>query len=164
MSEARAVEVMDAAAAYLRAAWVDAATLAVETDPDPDIDLTDPASLPRRTAFLFVEGFGQVEMTDRTHDTDEYRLSVVVAELYGGEAAKAPKAWVRERVAWVDRYVRKVLGDNRAQAEPGGEIIPGSGIWPESVSVEVAYDLDHLAEHKLFFSVVVAVFREIVEA
>jgi hypothetical protein len=155
---ARIAEVRDAAAAKITAAWSPA---------DPDgvvaryrVDI-DSATHEGRKVYVFPSATASPEPATRGEDVFDYTLAFMVIERFtAADGMGDPaEAWVDERVAWVE-WLWKLLGDARAERLLADEEDPDSGLWPEVAEITTVYDLEELAERKLFVSVVTVTYRE----
>jgi len=112
----------------------------------------DAETLEGRAVYVFPSKYGYLEVLTRADDQSEYAVSVLIAERYP-DAGPAPKAWLDERVEWVQDNVLDVLDDPR-----GAE--PVEGYVPWQSEVQTVYDVEELVNRKLFLSVVVITYRQ----
>lgn len=152
---ARITEVRDAVAERVRSWWGPTGADEVVALYRVQIDADE---LVGRKVYVIPTTFAGVP-ADRGEDQDDYTFAVIVAEKYPSESAGDPaEAWVDERVAWCERLLQGVLGSAR-----GTRILAASatgGLWPEAAELTAVYDVEELAERKLFLSVLTVTYRE----
>lgn len=107
-----------------------------------------------RRLYVFGATQKQVSPADRGADLNEYGIAVVVMERYVGDEPVPPRAWVDERVAWVEANVYDRLGDARDNELP-------AGVWPDTQEWTAVYDPGLLRSHKLFRSEVTLGIRRV---
>lgn len=156
---ARIVEVRNAVVARILAAWVGRGADDNVTGPYR-LDI-DTKKLKGRQVYVFPSSTtgGPAYRGD---DQNDYTLVVLVAEVYTGKG-NPPDAWVDARVEFCEWLNQTVLGDPRAPRLLAVEGVEDSGLWPETAEVTTVYDIEELAEKKLFLSVLGVTYREQVE-
>lgn len=154
MPDARISEVADGAAAVIQTAWVPVAPNAVSVEYELPVRESNVQQLVGRKVFVFEDGYGNVGVTSRGTDLNEYRIKVVCAELFG-TAGRPTKAWCRERVKFVAEKIVDSLDFTR---ETDGRLL--NSLWTESINVESVYVAEILGEHKVFWSEIEIAFRE----
>lgn len=154
---ARIVEVRNAAVTKIGNAWVSRGSADDAVSGPWRLDL-DTKKLKGRQVFVFPSSY-LGGPANRLEDQSDYTLVVLVAEVFRG-TGDVPDAWCDERALFCEWLANTVLGDPRGERLLAVEGDPDSGLWPESVEVTTVYDVEELAERKLFLSVITATFRE----
>jgi hypothetical protein len=162
----RAAQVADAVADVITAAWKDAdggpdAPSGVCREWAKDVVLTgdDPTRLlAGRQVLVFASGLEQPEVLDRGEQVQRYTVGVLVCERYTESAGDVPKAWVDERVGFVEAVVFKPLASPRLKLF-GGAVRQEFGL-PNAV--DVLCDRDMLRQRRTFWAVATFNFRELV--
>lgn len=156
---ARIVEVRNAIVTKVGNAWVSRGSIDDAVTGPWRLDI-DTKKLKGRQVFVFPSTYTG-NPANRAQDQNEYTLVLLVAEVYRGTpAGDPPDAWIDERVLFCEWLANDVLGNPRAERLLAVEGESESGLWPESVEVTTVYDVEELAERKLFLSVITATFRE----
>jgi hypothetical protein len=148
---ARVIEVCDEIVAYLKTNWTgQAPTITRSYMAAFQVEsFTGPA------VYVIPSSYGQVEILDRSEDTNEHTISIVFVDKYTEAAETIPTAWIDERVRLVEQQIYEPIGDHRNEAI--------DGLWPETATVNTIYDLDFLHQTRLFISEVEIGLREAVE-
>lgn len=156
---ARIIDLADAAAAAIEAAWSPVAPDAVTREYAPDVvtNPDDPAVVTGRRVYVLPAGYGDEGFATRAELDKRYTLSVMVVERYADGPGPVPTAWVDERVAFVEEMVWRVLRDP-ALTLLDGDVIPAT---EDTAEVTAVYDFAELPEKLLFVSVARFTFMEI---
>lgn len=154
---ARIIEVRDAVVTKIGNAWVSRGSIddAVTGPWRLDIKTKDHAG---RQVYVFPSTYTGGP-TNRLQDQNEYTLVILVAEV-NRTAGDPTEAWMDERALFCEWLANTVLGDPRGANLLAVDGDPDTGLWPESVEVTAVYDVEELAERKLFLSVITATYRE----
>lgn len=153
MSLARVLDLCDACAAAVSAAWVPTGDDAVARVYAPDVGLTqdNPDTLVRgRKVYLFPGAYAS-PLLDRGSLLRRYTVAWLVVERYADGAGFPPDAWLDDRVAFVEQTVFNVLRDPTLVLT--GAVVSGVQPDPEAEpAVDPVYDLDLLIENHTFWS------------
>ncbi len=151
----RADDLCDLAKAVIEAANVanpiPGTTTTVTCEDDADIDTSE---IPPGQMKVFVswEQYEDGGPASRAEDITDYTLVILCVEVCG-EAGKVPRAWRKERTAWVRRCVIDTLGD----ARKGSRL---DGAYALRVD-RVGFDLEELTERKALWMGVAITLRDI---
>lgn len=155
MPDARISEVADGTAAVIDAAWTGKGVHdAVSVEYELPVRESNVQQLTGRKVFVFEDGYGNVGITSRGTDLNEYRVKVMCVELYT-LAGRPTKAWCRERVQFVAEKIVDALDFTR---DDDGRLL--SSLWTETINVESVCIAEFLGEHKVFWSEIEFTFRE----
>jgi hypothetical protein len=154
--DARLDQVADAVKARLEEAWGDH-DFRIEVADSPFVEVNDRENadfLKTRTILIVPIGYSFPGMVSRSEENQDHTLRIGVFELFTNEGPPST-AWIRERKQWVEESIIDVLFDS--EAEP----ILGTCI-PDTGDVVIASDPEMLRVHKVFYSEIEIVYREIV--
>ncbi len=158
---ARVDEFCDAVAAAIASQWAPVAPNEVITDYAPDIGLSvdEPDTLiTGRKVYVWPIGYAAPETIDRAELLKQFTCGVVIVERYTTTAKSPPKAWMRERIRFVEQLVFNVLRN------PNLTLLDALVPAPEEAGViDVVFDLDILIEHRAFWSQGTFTFQEVTE-
>lgn len=159
-TNAQVIQVADACAAAIRAAWdasVDHAPLAAPDGVERvyETPIADPEFLEAfagRQVWVFPVEYGRTAMS-RSQDNRRPVICVIVAERYADGPAPVPTEWLDERVAFVEEVVFNRLADPRKPTI-------FAGLTPEEDGATVVvYDAELLVMQRLFLSMVQVRYR-----
>jgi hypothetical protein len=159
MPEARIVDVCDAIVTKVDNWWVSRENAEDAVSAPFDFDL-DTAVLAGRQVWAFPSTYTGEPIT-RGEDHNDYTVVLTVAEVYPTEGV-IPASWVRARIAWCETLLT-LLGDARGERLLAVDGDPDSGLWPQSAEMTTVYDLEELADRRLFLAVLTITYRESAE-
>lgn len=157
MPDARISEVADGAQAVIDAAWTGkGANDAVTVEYELPVRESEVNQLVGRKVYVFEEGYGNVGITARGKDLNEYRIKVMCVERYT-TAGRVSKTWARERVKFVAEKIVDALDFTR---EADGRLL--TTLWTETINVESVYVAEFMSGEngRLFWSEIEFAFRE----
>lgn len=159
---ARVLDACDAVVADIVSAWSPTAPSAAQREYAPEIGFSvDHAEtlLSGRQVYVFPAAWGSPEGVTRGELLHEYTVSVVVAERYTAAAGPVPKAWVDERVLFVETLFNRLKDPTRELTGASVTLFRTPDVPAE---VDEVYDLDMLAEQRAFWSRFTITYHEIV--
>jgi hypothetical protein len=159
MPDARIVEVCDAVVTKVGNWWVSRENAEDDVTAPFDFDL-DTAVLAGRQVWVFPSTYTGDPVT-RGEDLNDYTVVITVAEMFASEGA-ITTTWVRARIAWCETLLT-LLGDARGERLLAVEGEPDSGLWPQTAEATTVYDLEELADRRLFLAVLTITYRESAE-
>lgn len=122
----------------------------------------DMGTMVGRKVEIFPLTYNPVEAVDRESSTYDFRYSFVIIERWNAKGGQVPKAWMDERVSFVEELIFNPLdptGKNTAQLL--FVVVDGEKYYPVEVEVTSVFDFDILRKHKVFWSEVEVAFRKI---
>lgn len=152
MADSRLIEVADAAAAAIAAAWGPAEPDRCTREYGPELDF---AALAGRRVMVFPTADGEAGRVSRSEVENYYRLTVLAVEKYE-PVGLPPRAWMDERVRFVDQKVYAPLNVTFP-----ADFLLGS-LVTYSIDRPVAYDFEVYEAFGAFWSEVEVEFRETV--
>jgi len=159
MATSRDLTLIDQLVSVLDEAWEPEAPDAVSREYLADVSEKDLKDFTGRRVLLFPMEY-QSDDENRAENRYGYRVGVTVLERFE-DADKATSAAVK---AWLDErldFVETLLIDGFDYGNGGLLEFSGRRVWTESIECQQRYDVDLLAEKKLFRCDVAFVFREI---
>lgn len=157
MPNARIVEVRNAVVERIGNAWVSRSSIDDAVTGPWRLDL-ETKKLKGRQVYVFPSTYTGGP-ANRLEDQNDYTVVILVAEVYR-EPGDVPDVWLDERALFCEWLANEVLGDPRTERLLAVDGDSTSGLWPESAEVTTVYDIEELAERKLFLSVLTIMYRE----
>lgn len=149
MPDAKCIQLADAAAQRISAAWNPVAPNEILRD------YVIPAKVDAivgRKVWIWPVAHATQGPATRAADIEEHQIALVIAERYTGTEPRPPKAWIDERVNFVEQSIWDLLSDVRNQ-------FLVENVWPQSGEILV-FDWTMLNKLQTFWSEIELTFRE----
>ena len=160
---ARILDLCDALAATVQAAWAPTAPDAVSREYGLEVGL-DPTYadilLTGRKVYVFPASYNNDRILDRKSTLDKYTVSVLICERFSDVAGSINKAWMDARVLFVEQSILRTLSNLEYRPLASGSY-RGMTIDPEQLGVvDVVFDRDLYMQRKTFWSQCTFVYQE----
>lgn len=159
MATSRDLTLIDQLVAVIESAWAPVAPNSVGREYIASVSEKDLKDFTGRRVFLFPMEY-QTDDENRSENRYGYRIGITVLERFE-DADKASseivKAWLDERLDFVETRII----DGLDYGNGGLLVFGGREVWTESIECPQRYDVDLLAEKKMFRCDLMFMFREI---